>query len=299
MKTIKITTQKELDALPLSFDEYTRIDIVSTEKITVTKARGNSSVVAWGNSSVVAWGNSSVEARENSSVEARGNSSVEARGNSSVVAWGNSSVVAWENSSVEARENSYVVARENSYVVARENSYVVARENSSVVAWGNVGVHLFSDYATVVLFMFSVCWKLAKGKITKESDNATIITPKYTNWFDTNGIEKTKAVTLYKRVSKDFKTQEGTPNETLWSIGSTLEHPNWNPKDDECGEGKYHACSRPFFCDEFRSEKDDKYIALEVALADTYEWKNPSYPHKIAFRKGTVLYQCNKMGNKI
>src|SRR5581483_2393843 len=84
---ITITTQAELDALPDSFAEYTRIYIKSEERIVVRKARGNSSVVAWGNSSVVA--------RENSSVEARGNSSVVARENSSVVAWENSSVVAW------------------------------------------------------------------------------------------------------------------------------------------------------------------------------------------------------------
>jgi hypothetical protein len=74
MKTITITNQKSLDALPDSFTEYTVIEIRNTtEKVYIRKAR------------------------ENSSVEARGNSSVEARENSSVVAWENSSGVAWEN----------------------------------------------------------------------------------------------------------------------------------------------------------------------------------------------------------
>ena len=275
MKIITIKSQKEFDDLPTNFSEYTQIHIISSERVIVN----------------VAWENSSVVARENSSVVARENSSV--------VAWGNSSVVAWENSSVVARENSSVVAWGNSSVVARENSSVVARENSSVVAWGNVGVHLFSDYATVILFMFSVCWQLAKGKIEKKSENATIITPKQLDFFENNGIEKKEKIILYKKVSKDFKTQENTSNETLWSVGSTIEHLSWNPEISECGEGKFHACSRPYFCDEFRSEKEDIYIAIEIELKDTYQWKNPEYPHKIAFRKGLVLYQCDKFGKKI
>ena len=140
MKEIVVTSQTELDSLPLDFDgriiikfgtHYNRAVVNRRFKYRV-EARGNSSVVAWGNSSVVAWGNSSVEAW--------GNSSVVAWGNSSVVAWENSSVVAWGNSSVEARGNSSVVAWGNSSVEARENSSVVARENSSVVASGNTQV---------------------------------------------------------------------------------------------------------------------------------------------------------------
>ena len=112
-------------------------------------ARGNSSVVALENSSVEALDNSSVVALENSSVEARGNSSVVARGNSSVEAWGNSSVEAWGNSSVVARGNSSVVALENSSVEALDNSSVVALENSSVEARGNSSVEARGNSSVV------------------------------------------------------------------------------------------------------------------------------------------------------
>jgi hypothetical protein len=384
MKTIVIATQAEFDALPDKFSEYTCIEIRSTtSRIIVSKARENSSVVAWENSSVVAWGNSSVVARENSSVEARenssvvawenssvvawGNSSVEARENSSVVArenssvvaWGNSSVVAWENSSVEARENSSVVARENSSVVAWGNSSVVARENSSVVAWENssveawgnssveawgnssvvarenssvvawenssvvawenssveawgnssveawenVGVHVQSPSATILLFTFSVAWALCKTKlIKKESKTAQIIEPiakeGTEGWLDSQGIKTEDTVILFKRVSIDFKTQEGTPNETSWTPGTKGTHQNWNPMNSECGEGKFHACSRTYFCDEFRNNKDDKYVALLIKKEDLYSWPNPTYPHKIAFKSYEVLYECDRKGNK-
>jgi hypothetical protein len=273
MKEIYITNQKEFDALPEKFDEYTRIYLKDTDGwIIVSVAKGNSSVEAWENSSVEAWGNSSVVAWENSSVVAWGNSSVEAWGNSSVVAWGNSSVVAWENSSVEA--------------------------------WGNSVVRIFQETVKAILHGFSVAFLPITLKlevnIKKESKYTVIQKIKNLGWFETNGVEKAATLTLYKRVSKDFKTQEGEKNKTQWNIGDVVECKDWNPKDDECGQGKFHACSRPYFCDEFRDTRGDKYIAIEVAKKDVYEWKkNPQFPHKIGFRKGKVLCECDRFGKKI
>jgi len=217
-------------------------------------------------------------------VEARENSSVVARENSSVVAWENSSVVAWENSSVEAWGNSSVVAW----------------GNSSVEAWERVSIQVFSPDAVILLFSFAVAIvsKHIKHKIKKKSKNAYIQIVKKLDWFENNAIKKTKNIILYKRVSKKFKTQEGTSNETSWKIGTIIEHRNWNPTQDECGEGKFHAVSRPYFADEFRSTRDDRYIAIRIALKDLYEWENPQYPHKIAFKKGKILYEVNKFGIK-
>jgi hypothetical protein len=326
-KVILVKTQAELDALPKSFDEFTYIHInsekgnrilvvargnssvVARENSSVS-ARGNSSVVAWDNSSVEAWENSSVVARGNSSVVARENSSVSARGNSSVSAWDNSSVsarwnssvVAWDNSSVEAWENSSVVARGNSSVVARENSSVSAWENSSVEAWGNCGVHVFSDTSRITIYMYAVVWLLAKAKIIKKSKTTTIIRPINKEgvdaWLECHGIKPNKNVTLYKRVSSEFKTQENTENETVWTIGKELNHPSWNPKESECGKGKYHACPKPYFADEFRKIKEDRYIAINIKKEDLYAWPNGEFPHKISFKGGKVLYECDRFGKE-
>jgi hypothetical protein len=215
-------------------------------------------------------------------------------------------VDARENSSVVARENSSVVAWGNSSVVARGNSSVVAWGNSSVVAWGNSVARLSALFVgKIQLFGFSVCFrpKELKIKVVRKSKTAIVQTYADLGWFNRNGIKKTAKVILYKRASRDFKTREGTPQETLWAIGSTLTHGDYDPTKEECQAGKFHACSRPYFCDEFRSTVGDRYIAIEVDTKkklnhhpNLYEWKNPQYPYKIAFGECKVLYECDRMG---
>jgi hypothetical protein len=136
-------------------------------------------------------------------------------------------------------------------------------------------------------------------KIDKKSEHCHIQITRDLGWFERNAVEQTPTVTLYKRVSKYFKTQENTTNETTWTIGTTLTVPEWSPVS-ECGPGKFHACSRPYFCDQFRSNAGDRYIAVEIKLEDLHEWKDtPEYPYKIAFKSGTVLHECDKFGKEL
>jgi hypothetical protein len=150
---------------------------------------------------------------------------------------------------------------------------------------------------------FSVLIKPFDSKVKIEKKSKTCHIQNYkpiTDYFEREGIEiKNGRAILFKKVSKDFKTQERQPNETLWEISSIVEHKNYNPKDSECGEGKFHAVSRPYFGDEFRNKAGDRYIAIEVFVKDTYQWGKPEYPHKISFRKCKVLYECDRHGEKI
>ena len=195
-----------------------------------------------------------------------------------------------------------VIGTEWIKVEARENSKVVARENSKVKAWGNSSVYHNAE-SVVLLFSFAVCFLFGNGKAIKKAKTATLIKPKRDGcvkaWLEQSGITPQKVVTLFKRVSGGFKTREGTPNETLWNPGTTVEHKAWNPKANECGDGKFHACPIPYLCDEFRSGANDRYVAIQIRQCDLYAWPNPTYHHKIAFRKGTVLYECDRNGNKI
>ena len=188
----------------------------------------------------------------------------------------------------------------NSSVVARGNSRVEAWGNCSVVAWGNSSIYSYSSDISVALYGFAVLFLIVKCVYKKISKYSIIQKVKNLGFFENNGIKKTKTIILYKKVSKDFKTQENTENETLWLINSTVIHKNWQPEKEECGTGKFHACSKPYFCDEFRNNEGDKYIALSIKLSDLFEWKNnPQNPHKIGVRAAKVLYEVDKFGEKI
>jgi hypothetical protein len=116
MYTIKITNQKGFDELPSSFQEFTKIAIISGT-IAISRIPLNSTVKAYGNSTVKAYGNSTVEAYDNSMVKA----------------WDNSTVKAWDNSTVEAYDNSMVKAYDNSTVKAYGYSTVVGHHASVII----------------------------------------------------------------------------------------------------------------------------------------------------------------------
>jgi hypothetical protein len=131
MPDITIRTQAELDALPASFEEYTRILIQNDPnagRIIVRSNRGNTSVGAYDNASVVARGNASVKAYDNASVEA----------------YGNASVVAWDNASVSARDNSSVWAW----------------GDASVLAYEQAAIRRYSAESKITLHDSSVCWDM-------------------------------------------------------------------------------------------------------------------------------------------
>ena len=224
-----VTSQAELDAIPVDYNGRIIIKFGTPAKRAVVNKKYLRSVEAWENSSVVAWGNSSVVAW--------GNSSVVARGNSSVVAWGNSSVEAWENSSVVAWENSSVVAWGNSSVVARGNSSVEAWENSSVVAWGNSSVVARGNSQVVDAHR--------RGNI-KVSGNARIVynPDNITDWASANGITITDGkIRLYKAVHKrDGKYVADWDNDFIYTIGAVAEANGFttNPAED-CGQGIHMA----------------------------------------------------------
>ena len=205
------------------------------------------------------------------------------------------------NKNLKCFDSAHVVAWGSAHVVARGSAHVEARDSAHVEAWDLTSIIVFSASCCIELFGFSVCIVSPCIKIKiKKSKTAVIQRAKVQDYFTRNGIKKGGDIILYKRVSSDFKTQENTTNETLWLLGTIVIHPNWNPRVSECGDGKFHAVSRPYFADEFRNKKDDKYIAIKISSKNLYEWKdNPRYPHKIGFYKGEVLYEVDKYGNKI
>ena len=125
-----------------------------------------------------------------------------------------------------------------------------------VYGYGSANIH---NDCSPVLHGFSVIWAFDdRCKPVQKSKDSVILRPNLDPlemYFNSNPIDVSgKTVLLYKRVSKDFQTQEGTKNETVWEVGKKIVHPDWKPEGAECGEGKFHACSKPIFCDQFRDK---------------------------------------------
>ena len=276
------------------------------------KLRGSSHAELWesshaelrGSSHAELWGSSHAVLRESSHAELWESSHAVLWGSSHAVLRGSSHAVLWESSHAELWESSHAVLRGSSHAVLRESSHAELRGSSHAVLRGSSQsiVNDFYFKGKLQLFGFSIA-SIPFGLKLKIKKEKNALIQKYKlieDYFEREGVElKGGKCILFKRVSKDFKTQEGTENETLWKVGEFIEHKDWQPESGECGAGKFHGCSRPFFGDEFRSTQGDVYIAIEVKKADTFQWKKPQYPHKIGFRKGKVLYQCDRYGVKI
>lgn len=152
----------------------------------------------------------------------------------------------------------------------------------------------------MVLHDYAVCTTKTSDAIKVVGEHAHVQVYRDEPYLERESIETIDGkIVLYKRVSNNFLTQENTPNATAWQPGTTVEHPAWNPTQNECGAGKYHAVSKPFHADRFRDVPGDRYVAISIAVEDLYEWPNGEYPHKIAFRKGSVLYECDRDGKVI
>ena len=308
MPTILIATQAELDALPASFPELTYIDIVSDAgvEIVVAKSYGSATVTACGSATVRACGSATVTARGPATVTAYDSATVRAYGSATVTAYGSATVTACDSATVRACDSATVTAYGSATVTAYDSATVRAYDSATVRAYGSATVTAYDSGASIALLGFAVGVLFAKARVTKRGKNTALVrqTPRpaktFSEWAELNHTAARRGkLTVFKRVSYDFKTREGTCNETVWRPGDTLEHPAWAPTEQECGGGKYHACAAPFFCDSYRSRAGDRYVAIEVATRDTYVWPDARHPHKIAFRKGRVLYECDVMGKKI
>ena len=145
---ITVTTQAELDLIPLEFEGKISIKCDSNDWIQIRNSYCYP-VEILGNSFVEALDKTRIDAHDNSWIVARGNSRVEAFDNSNVTVCGNASVRAHDNSSVVAQNNSFVWAYDNSFVWAQDNSRVDAHDNSFVWAHDNSTVEVKDNPANV------------------------------------------------------------------------------------------------------------------------------------------------------
>ena len=242
MKTIVIKTQKEMDALPDSFKEFTCIEIRSdkTVEIVVKKTYGSSTVIAYDSSTVSAYGSSTVSACGSSTVRAYDSSTVRAYGSSTVSACGSSTVSAYGSSTVSACGNSMTAILSALVVVSKICQYAV------------------------------VCLDGVKVKLPKKDKTATVIKREIAlhdinSFVDFWGLEvKNKSVILYKSVNKDTGCDFRTGR--IKYEGEVI-CPDFDPsKERECGGG-LHLCATPDGALSF-ADGPAKLLKCKVLLKD-------------------------------
>ena len=206
---------------------------------------------------------------------------------------------------VKVMAGHVVIVDDRGYqIVLYGNSIAELRDNSRAVLWGTSTAHVHGLSAAVDLRGYSAAFAHVAAKVKRHGKTTTIIKPvalKGTlGWLGRECVAvKRGTVVLYKRVSSEWLTQEGTKNETSWKPGARLAHKAWDPTSSECGEGKFHGCSRPYFCDEFRGAAGDRYVAISVHVDDLHAWDDGQYPHKVAFRAGRVLHEVDQWGDEV
>ena len=224
-----VTSQAELDAIPVDYKGRIIIKFGTPSNCAIVGKRYPRPVEAYNNSFVRAYNNSFVCAYDSSSVWAYDSSSVWAYGNSSVWAYNRSFVEAYGNSSVYAYGNSFVCAHDESSVCAYDNSSVYAYNNSSVYAHGNSQVVDAHRQGNIKIF--------GNARIVYNPD-------KITDWASANGITITGGkIRLYKAVHKrDGKYVADWDSSFVYTVGEVAEANGFtiNPTED-CGQGIHMA----------------------------------------------------------
>ena len=313
MKTYTVKTQEEWDAIPQNEVEFREIWIENSNGICINITQiENATVYASDSATVNAWGSATVRASYSATVNAWDSAMVYASDSATVNAWGSATVHASYSATVRAWDSVTVRAWDSVTVRAWDSVTVRAWGSATVHAWGSATVHASgsatvhaSSSATKLYGHEDSVFILQNGSSVASTTKDVIV--KIINkpatleeWINIKCLEHTSdGVIIYKRVSYDFKTQEGTKNETVWTIGREIEVPNLNPDEQEYEEGKFHACNKPWHCDEFRLNADDKYIAIKARREDMEFYPNGIYPNQIAFKKGFVMYECDVDGNEI
>ena len=295
-KTVK--TQKEFDAV-VNSDFQGILYYNGTETLEIKQHYPNISIIILGNSTATLWNNSIAYLHNNSTAILLNNSTASLYNNSTATLWNNSTASLYDNSSATLYNNSKAYLHNNSKAFLYHNFSAILRDNSTADLYDNSEATLYNNSKAILrnnskailhdnstAAIYSSVAKVEGKNAIKMFGNHKMTMKK---WITFNQAEHDKNhLYLYKRVSKDFKTQEGTPNETIWTIGKTLKVPNWNTQE-ECGEGKFHACADTSDCNQFRNRTTDIYIKLKVKKSDCHIFPNPMYLTNIAFKSAIVL----------
>lgn len=130
---IKVTSQSELDRLPLDTKGIIQIDFGDKNNPARINNTFLSPIVVLGDSYVLAEANDNhIVAQNRCTVEAYNSTTIDAQNMSTIIAMDSAQVNAMNHSKVIAKDESVVFGKGNSSIIARDNSAVILSEKSHV-----------------------------------------------------------------------------------------------------------------------------------------------------------------------
>lgn len=101
-------------------------------------------------------------------------------------------------------------------------------------------------------------------------------------------------IILYKAVQKYTRMAKYDNSDVRWGVGDIITVNNWNPYDNEIGDGKFVASYDPKVFLSILKLSNVIFLSIEIDILDLFEYPFGKYPQIIGFRKGKVLNIVNK-----
>ena len=275
MKTIIIESQKEFDALPVAFDEYTEIRIVGKlNKVDKTFKNAFMSV----------YGSATIESVSDSATIKSVYATIESVSGSATIKY------VYGSATIESVSGSATIKSVSGSATIESVSM-----NTIIRIMSNSVVILTAQQQAVLIY------QNCKGCPKKKDATVQIVRTKkakYTleNFINIYNVQKkskgSKKIILYKFVQHDYT--DFYTSKIKYEIGKTVNAPDWDKNlNVECGGG-LHLSPSIEICKNFSKSNNGHALRCEVLISDIVVHPTPQYPNKIRCKKCFVVEEIIK-----
>ena len=302
MKTIIIESQKEFDALPVAFDEYTEIRIVGklnkvdkTFKNAFMSVYGSATIESVSDSATIksvsgsatieyVYGSATIESVSDSATIKSVYATIESVSGSATIKY------VYGSATIESVSGSATIKSVSGSATIESVSM-----NTIIRIMSNSVVILTAQQQAVLIY------QNCKGCPKKKDATVQIVRTKkakYTleNFINIYNVQKkskgSKKIILYKFVQHDYT--DFYTSKIKYEIGKTVNAPDWDKNlNVECGGG-LHLSPSIEICKNFSKSNNGHALRCEVLISDIVVHPTPQYPNKIRCKKCFVVEEIIK-----
>ena len=255
---------------------------------------------------VMSWRGDQVMSRSGHQVMSRRGDQVMSRRGDQVMSWRGDQAMSWRGDQVMSRRGNQVMSRRGNQVMSWRGDQVMSRRGNQVMSRRGEAWLSMSNPTTVGCYYFVTLLRCSFQTRPRRSSSPKqkplFASKKRRGWrviwsgprlfrrkLTSCSSASQKTSRLKKKPRMKLRGQLGPRSNT--PIGIRL-------LESAAKENTMPATDHIFVTNSGRS------MAIFTSQSksprpDLYAWDGGDYPHKIAFRKGTVLYQCDRYGKQI